>query len=230
MKYIKLVISNPDGTAPITYREGEFYSLATTRRIFQNAPSVGNCCCGELVAVLNIPSSAIPKNAKIVPYVSEDESTWTKKSEFFVFQRGEDHATGSLTVYAYDAIFKAEESFTKPGDQGQWPRTDLAVMQEISQRTATAINAASLAALNKAYEVQYPGMILENGTLKPDGKGALTMREVAGRIAAMYGGNWIINNAGEWQLIKLGDIPADTNYLVTEDGDAITLGGVRILV
>ena len=224
MKYIKLVIGG------VTYREGAIYSMDTTRRLFENSPSVGNCCCGELFAVLNVNSEDIPRNAKIVPYVSSDGSTWTKKGEYFVFSRQEDHATGALAIYAYDAIFKAEESFTKPGNQGQWPRTDVTVMQEISTRTGTPINAASLAALNQAYQVQYPGMILDNGTLKPDGKAALTMREVAGRIAAFYGGNWIINNNGEWQLIKLGDIPAETHYLVTEDGDAITLGGVRILV
>lgn len=56
------------------------------------------------------------------------------------------------------------------------------------------------------------------------------MREVLGYIAVSNAGNWIITDEGKLLLVKFGDIPAETNYLVEEGGFAITFGGDRILV
>lgn len=228
-KEIRLDIGLPNGTGMVTYREDHIWSLETHRKVFDGLPSVGNCVSGELICTVDVPN--IPRNAKVVPYIRDaGTNAWKKKSEFFVFSRNTDQSTGQTTLICYDAIFRAEDSFTQPGNQGTWPRIDKVVMQEIAQRTGTTINAATLAYMDKAYQVQYPGIVMEDSTLKPDGKSALTMREVAGRIAAFYAGNWIINNDGEWQLVVLGDIPEDHNYLVTEDGYNIVIGGVRILV
>jgi hypothetical protein len=55
-------------------------------------------------------------------------------------------------------------------------------------------------------------------------------REVLGFIAASYGGNFIISDENQLLLIKLGDLPKETNYLIDAVGDAITFGGDRILV
>lgn len=202
----------------------------TYRKMFKYSPSVGNCFSGELEVTLTIPSASIPRNAEIIPYIRDEGGTWIQKSVFYIFSRTVDKETGNVTLTAYDAIFRAEASFTRPGDQGAWPRTDLDVMQEIAQRTNTTICADSIAAMDKSYDVPYPGTILEDGTLKPDGRGALTMRDVAGRIAAFYGGNWFIDNNGQWRLWQLGVMPADADYLVTEDPAIIVMGGVRILV
>ena len=213
------------------YREDRIWSLETHRKIWDGLPSVGNCVSGELICTVDVPSANIPRNAKVIPYLrNAGASTWKKKSEFFVFSRSEDQSTGLVTLICYDAIFKAEDSFTQPGNQGTWPKTDKQVMQIIAQRTGASINADTLTMMNKGYQIPYPGIVMEDSTLKPDGKNALTMREVAGRIAAMYAGNWIINNDGEWQLVVLGDIPVDQNLLITEDGYNIVIGGVRILV
>ena len=43
-------------------------------------------------------------------------------------------------------------------------------------------------------------------------------------------GNWVMSDEGKLLLLRYGDIPPETNYLVTEYGAAITLGGVKILV
>ena len=224
--------------ADVTYREATIVSLHTHRQIFEGEPSIGNCFCGELNAELIIPSEDIPRNAKFVPYIRDVGGTWKKKSEFFVYTRQVDDLTGYVTIVAYDAIYRGEESFTQPGDQGEWPRKDIDVMREIARRTNASICAESLAKINRGYEVQYPGIIMETTDdegnpkteLKPDHKGALTMREIAGRIASFYGGNWIIDNNGEWRLIQLGDIPAETYYLIWEQGDPIRIGSDRIIV
>ena len=39
-----------------------------------------------------------------------------------------------------------------------------------------------------------------------------------------------ITDDGKLRLVSFGEIPTETNYLVEEDGDAITFGGDRILV
>ena len=55
-------------------------------------------------------------------------------------------------------------------------------------------------------------------------------REVLGLIAASYGGNFIISDENQLLLIKLGDLPRETNYLIDEDGDVIIFGDDMILV
>ena len=225
MKEIRLDIA---GT---TYREDAIVSLNTHRELFVGySKTVGNCVFGELNATLTVPSADIPRNAEIKPYVRDTNGVWVQKSTYFVFSREVDKTTGWVSLTAYDAIFRAETSFTQSGDQGTWPRTDINVMQEIAQRTGATISSDSVAKMTNSYAVQYPGITLSDNTLKPDGRGALTMRDVAGRIASMYGGNWIIDNNGQWCLVCIGDIPADADYLVTEDSDIIVMGGVRILV
>ena len=149
---------------------------------------------------------------------------------FFIYSRDVDELTGQVSIVAYDAIYRGEESFTQEGEQGEWPRVDIDVMDEIARRTGTTICAETRAKMAGGYLVQYPGFINADGEMVPDGDGALTMREVAGRIAAFYAGNWIIDKNGEWRLVILGDIPEETNLLITEDGEPIKLGNDRIIV
>ena len=49
-------------------------------------------------------------------------------------------------------------------------------------------------------------------------------------IAAAHGGNWHMSDAGRLRLVPLLSAPAESSLLVTEHGDAILFGGVRILV
>lgn len=224
MKYVKLNIAGTD------YGAAYIVSMRTHRAVFEDNPSVGNCISGELEAKLLVGNVAIPRNAKVVPYVKEDDGAWKKKSEFFIYSRGTDYESGVLTITAYDAIFKAEAPFVEPGQIGMWPRTDKAVMQEIASRTGTTINSDSLAYMDKGYQVQFPGITVEGDSGTEYEVDGTTMREIAGYVASMYAGNWIIDDAGQWRLIVLGDVPPITNYLIEEHGDVILIGGVRILV
>lgn len=223
MKHVRL---NIDGT---NYDEASIVSLRTHRAQFDNEPSVGNCVSGELEASLLI-QAAIPRNAKVIPYLREDNGAWQKKSEFFIYSRSTDYESGVITIHAYDAIYKAEEQYLKPGQQGLWPRTDKVVMQEIASRTGASINADTLSSMNKGYQIQFPGIVIEGESETEYEVDSTTMRQMAGYIASMYAGNWIIDNNGEWRLILLGGLPVITNYLVEEHGDVILIGGVRILV
>jgi hypothetical protein len=55
-------------------------------------------------------------------------------------------------------------------------------------------------------------------------------REVLGIIAASYGGNFIISDEGQLLLIRLCDLPRETNYLIDQTGDILLFGTGRILV
>lgn len=88
------------------------------------------------------------------------------------------------------------------------------------ERWNTGIDNRTDIIIRNAYSVQYPGY----------GEGAYTVREVLGFIGSFYAGNWIINDRGQLRLIVLGDIPTETFYLITEDGDRITLGGDRLVM
>lgn len=88
------------------------------------------------------------------------------------------------------------------------------------ERWNTGIDERTEALIYHRYNVQYPGY----------GEEAYTVREVLGFIGAFYAGNWIINEKGQLRLLVLGDIPSETFYLITEDGDRITLGGDRLVM
>ena len=58
-----------------------------------------------------------------------------------------------------------------------------------------------------------------------------TLRDVLKFIAVANGGNWTITRNDQLLLIPLvGSAPPETHYLIEENGDAITFGGIRILV
>ena len=233
MKDIKLWIYDETG-AYTSYREDSIISLKISRSMFKDGPAVGCCVSGKLEAVLYIPSESIIRNAKIIPFVRNAGGSWVQKSTFFVYTRQIDHITGVVSIIAYDAIYKAEAPMITSGEVGSWPRSDVACMQEIASRTGAAIDSSSIASMDRGYMIQFPGSVVadENGTVDRRQDGVTTMREIAGYVASMYAANWVIDNAGNWRLIFLGDIPPYQleDLLVDELGNAIVIGGVRILV
>lgn len=72
-------------------------------------------------------------------------------------------------------------------------------------------------AINPNYTIDYPA-------------NEYTIRDELRYIAAAHAGNWIVTGEGRLYLVPLVSIPPETNYLVTEYGDAILFGGDRILV
>ena len=135
------------------------------------------------------------------------------------------------TIDAFDPMLKSEQSFCKPGNQGYWPRKDISVVQTIATAMGVSIDPRTTAIMTNAYQIGYPGIVLEDGTPKYDSDGAMSMRQVLGYVGSMYGGNWIITDENKLRLIVLGDIPsAGTNLLIDQNGDYITMGGYRIIV
>lgn len=183
---------------------------------------IGNCCARQIEFEI-YPQGTIPRQAKIEVFarlvLGEQASEWIPKGVFFFSTRKTDRVTGVLSVHGYDAMLKAEETWLDSSyDTDTWPMPAATAVNDIATRMGVAVD--SRTALDAAFPMQYP----------VDDDGDMTMREALGRIAVANAGNWIITDEGKLLLVGLNSIPKETNYLVTENGNAITFGGVRILV
>lgn len=183
---------------------------------------IGNCCARQIDFEI-YPQGDIPRQARIEVYVrlvlGEQASEWIPKGVFFFATRKTDRKTGVLSVHGYDAMLKAEQTWLDSSyDAETWPMPAATAVNDIAARMGVAVDSRTV--LDAAFPVQYP----------VDDEGDMTMREALGRIAVANAGNWIITDEGKLLLVGLNSMPAETHYLITEGGSAITFGGVRILV
>ena len=207
--------------AGVEYGWGDLVSVATSGGLF-TAPGIGNCASRQIDVTL-LPLGDIPRQAKMEVYVrlvlGEQASEWIPKGVFFISQRKKDKRTGQLSITGYDAMLKAESVWiTSDYDTENWPMSQQAAAEDIAYRIGVELDQRTV--LTTSFPVDYP--VDENGDL--------TMREVLGYIAVSNAGNWIITDEGKLLLLKYGDVPPETYYLVEEGGSAITFGGDRILV
>lgn len=208
------------------YNNTRIVSATTRAAMLDSKLTIGNCIAKELHLVLRNISGmpTIPRMAQIrMQFRLNDgatQSEWLPKGTFFIDTRDESYG-GVLTIDAFDPMLKAEQPFTQPGNQGQWPRYDITVINQIATRIGVTVDSRTTEIITNSYQIPYPGY----------GESAYTCREVLGYIGTMYGGNWIITDENKLRLIILGDIPpGDTNLLVDQVGDYITIGGNRIIV
>lgn len=187
-------------------------------------PSVGGCVSRQIDIMIK-PKGTIPRMAEIkleTRLVLKDfvtgeitsTSEWIPKGTFYIDTRQTDKVSGALIIHGYDAMLKAEQPFLTDTTEDDWPKPMDEVVAEIAQRMGVTVDSRTVVShtLQAGYPLEY------------------TMREVLGFIASAHAGNWIITDAGELRLVGLADIPPETFYLVTEDGDAILFGDTRILI
>ena len=187
-----------------------------------SAFGIGNCSARQIDFEI-IPKGDIPRQAEIKVYArlvsGEQVSEWIPKGVFFFSTRKTDRVAGVLSVHGYDAMLKAEETWLDSSyDAETWPMPVWTAVNDIAARMGVAVD--SRTQLDAKFPVQYP----------VDSEGDMTMREALSRVAVANAGNWIITDEGKLLLVGLNSMPAETNYLITESGSAITFGGVRILV
>lgn len=229
----KSLLRNPDHIketrveiAGVWHGESDIQDLSTSGALFTgDAPSVGGCRARTMKLVAWVPSESIPRGAKIkieqrliLPDYRTGEiisaAEWIPKGTFYVSSRSTDQVTGAVTFIGYDGMRKADGQFVSNLDTDEWPRPCDQVVAAIAQRMGVAVDSRTV--LDPSVMVDYPN--------------DYTMREVLGYIAAAHAGNWIITDANKLRLIGLCEIPEETSYLIDDHGDAITFGGVRILV
>ena len=163
---------------------------------------------------LSLYAQEIPRGAVIRRYVrltnGEQASEWLPKGVFFANRRVNED--GLWTVEAFDAMLKADITWTP---KAAFPCT----MEDAAKDIAAAM------------DVELDGRnVYLPYTMDAYPEGEYMRRDALRDIAAAHGGNWFISDAGKLRLIPMLSFPAETNFLVTEHGDAVLFGGVRIFV
>ena len=210
---IKVAISDGDGG----YNESLLVYMRADFRVFsEDTPTVGSCIAAEIDVEMVKPLAAIPRQARLVPYVRLTDgirhSEWIQKGVFYLDTRQikEDGSRiEKLLIHGYDDMLKAEQDY--PASEIDWPARDIDVVREIASFIGVGIDSRTMAILNKGYAIQYPS--------------GYSCREVLGYIAAMYAGCFVMSETGELRLITLYGIPPETRDLVDRSNTAITFGG-----
>ncbi len=176
--------------------------------------SFGNATIASLN--LSLFAEEIPRSATIKRYIrlknGVQTSEWLPKGIFFTNRRSVDD--GYWTIEAFDAMRKADVVW-QPDPSLSFPMAMPAAVAEFARIMGVEVD--SRTSLNPSYTIDYPA-------------NSYTIRNILQYIAAAHGGNWIISDEGKLWLVPLKSIPDEVNYLVTENGNPITFGGVRILV
>lgn len=175
---------------------------------------IGNAACAQIT--VSLFADAIPRAATIKRYVRLVNgalvSEWLPSGVFFTNRRTDDD--GYWTIEAFDVMRKAEVVW-EPDQMLEFPMSMPDAVDEFARIMGCGID--SRTSLNAAYTIDYPA-------------NDYSIRQELQYIAAAHAGNWIITGKGELLLIPLMSEPEETNYLVNEYGDALVIGGVRILV
>lgn len=172
--------------------------IRASRALFPgDGPSVGGAVQDTLSVVMQAPDYTIPTMASIVPRIklvsdrySSLSDVWLEQGHYFVSRRYRDGSAGTLRLECVDAMRKADAPFLGQGAVGTWPQTDVDVVAEIAQRMGVAVDSRTAALMDQGFSVPLPGT-------------DLTCRDVLGRIAALYGGNFHMSPTGELLLVPL---------------------------
>lgn len=202
------------------FGESTLMSLKTSHSVFnQNVPVVGSAVSGEIDITMIDPAGNIPKMARLAPYVRATDgvrvSEWIPKGVYFVDTRYTSHNDNGLdvlTIHGYDSMLMFEEDYPSD-DEHDYPMLDIDMVQHIANSIDISVDPRTFERMDKGYMFPLPV--------------GYSSREMLGFIAGAYGGNFVISDENQLLLIKLGDLPAETNYLIDAAGDAITFGEDR---
>lgn len=165
---------------------------------------------------LSLYADNIPRGAQIKRYMrlvnGAQVSEWLPKGVFYANRRPSED--GYWTIEAFDPMRKADIVW-EVNQSWVFPMPMPDAVAKIAAAMGVEIDSRTV--LNDAYTVDYP-------------VSDQTMRQTLARIAAAHGGNFVMTDAGKLRLVPLKSAPPETGYLVTEYGNAITFGGIRIIV
>lgn len=157
----------------------------------REAPGIGYFVARKLEITMLDPGKQVSTMGRLVPYsrlVSDGGvSEWIPKGVFYVDTRKKamvDAQAATVSVVAYDAGLKA--SIDYDGADLTWPATDVQVVADIAGKIETAYDVSNLTG----------GFTIA----KPEEK---TCCEVLRGIAALYGGNFTVDDCGVLRLLPL---------------------------
>lgn len=198
------------------YGQDKIVSLSTSGGLFaEGTLGAGGAVAGEIDLQLYDPGS-IPKMAKLIPYyrfvAGNQVSEWIQKGVYYIDTRSQDGNV--LTIHGFDDMLKAEQVWY-PDQSLEFPMSMQAAATEIAGIMGVTID--SRTQFNALYQVDYPA-------------NDWTLRDILRFIAAAHAANWVMTDLGQLRMVPIYEIPDTTSYLVDEYGNAITFGGIRILV
>ena len=204
----------------VTYDKTKLIDMTTSHQMFSGTPEIGKAVAGEITVNMLVPSEDIPTMAEMKPYVrvcnKTQQSEWIPQGVFYIDTRSHtvnEHGVNVLSLHGYDAMLKTEQLYN---GRITGNSTDIQMVNEIAYQIGVSVDSRTTAMMTAAYTIPLPT--------------GYTYREVLGYIAAMYIGCFIMTEEGKLRLVSLLELPAETNYLIEELGNAITFGGDRILV
>ncbi len=118
-----------------------------------------------------------------------------------------------LTIHGFDAMLTAEADYDSNDAVGD--DYDTAFVRAIAAKMGRKRQGIEVD--ERTWDVMGGGHIITS----PIG---YSMREILGLIASIYVGCFIITDAGKLRLVSLLELPAETNLLIDNLGDAISFG------
>lgn len=195
-------------------RENALISLTTSNKLFpDNTPTIGNAVAGEIELQMLDLGFNVPRMAEIRPYVRATDGTntseWIPQGVFYTDTRYITTNKDGLdiwTITGFDAMLKADQPY--PYDT-----------QEAASAVVRII--AGLMGLGDQIDPHVWEIIPSDAGEAVQCSGEYTAREHLQFIAALYGGNWTITNEGKLNLVRINDMPYETNLLTDEIGFTI---------
>lgn len=192
-----------------------------SRGLTDNSLTVGGCSAATLSLSL-VTTDDIPKAAEIrlkmrlLPIGASDDSgatEWLPVGTFYVSKRERDWITNLVTIQAYDAMLRKNQTFNSVS---AWPKSLLQAAGEAAALMEVALDSRT----------DLPDIYI------PDPTGS-TISELLEDIAGISGGNWIITPENKLRLVPLITQPTAANAEVIEAilqkltiGDTATITGV----
>lgn len=207
--------------AGVEYSQSEIISGRVSGGSFSKF-SIGNCASRQADFEI-FPKGNIPKAAEIkvlLRYKYGDRvSEWVPKGVFFISTRQKNKITGAYSFTAFDAMLKAEDTWLDASHAPvNWPMPASDAVADIAKKMGVEVDPRT--SLTTSFPVEFP--VGEEGDY--------SMREVLSYIAVSNAGNWVITDEGKLRLLRRGELPVETFYLVDESGGAILFGEGRLLV
>lgn len=197
----------------------DIVSLSTSGGAFPEA-DIGNCMSRQIDLVLRKPGE-IPWNAEMRVFarirLGNQVSEWLPKGVFFIASRKRGTLSETLKIHGFDAMLRAGDVW-RIDPFATWPMPQREAVDDIARQMGVEVDPRT--SIMSDFPVDYP----------TDESGEHTMTDILEGVAVCNAGNWVMSDEGKLLFLRYGDIPEETNYLVTEYGAAITVGGVRILV
>lgn len=214
------------------FKDERLFDVRSNTEFFKDrTPGVGTAN-SAYVDITMMAQHNIPPKARVSIFVraanvenQEDKSEWLQQGVFFIDTRKQTHDDRGfdiLTIKGYDAMLLSEMSY--PSDSTHdYPLLDKTMVQFIADNMKIDAKGSGISVDPRTWDIMTAGYKFP----LPVG---YSMREVLCMIAAAYGGSFIISPVGELRLVSMFDLPPETRYLITEDGNRITFGGNYLLV